>query len=169
MQRLASVFVVVMVLVAGCSAAPTNGNGDTTGEGDIELESENVVTYTNETENASFELVVNHDTESYDMRFNGTVDTTDNLTRQWTVGAYCEVLSDTAYNYSDGEYSIAENETAYTKTTASGETEEVSDLPDEIFAEYEPETLRATLYHTNGTKLNTCTVTGEDEFSHERH
>lgn len=165
MSRLVTVLVMCMVLVAGCSGAPTSGNGDSSPDG----ESENVVTYMNETGDGALILEVDHSTETYDMVLNGTVESTSNLTRQYTIGMYCKALSDTAYNYTEGEMSIAENETSYTKITASGDMGQVSDLPDDVFLNYEPITLQATIHAENGTKLNVCSVNGEDNFSYEQH
>jgi len=108
---------------------------------------------------------VNHDTESYNMRLNGTIEPPyNNFTRNYTIGLYCEVLNATAYNESATQMDLAQNVT-YEKT-AAGSTETVNGLPERIFTDYEVKTLQATTLAENGTVLDTCTVTGEGEFDH---
>lgn len=166
MSRIATVFVVVIILLAGCSGAPTGSEDrvdNTNGEGDTEQKDE-IVTYSNETGDTTVKMVVNHNIESFNLWVNGTVESTGEFNRNYTIGLYCEVVEQTAYNHSDSEKSVAGSE--YTKS-ANGMSETVEGLPENVLENYEPATLKATIYDDNGTKLNTCTVTGEGEFSHE--
>lgn len=160
MNRLATVLVVCMILVAGCSGGPVSDEGDGNGE------SGNVVTYTNESNNTTFKMVVDHDSKTYDMFLNSTLEPPyDTFSRNVSIGFMCAGLEQATYNRSANVNGTVEDTDTYTKTTANGDTTTVTGIPEEVFQEYEPQGVKATTYAQNGTVLDRCAVTGKGDFS----
>jgi len=165
MNRLGTIVVVCMIVLAGCSGA--TGNGETNGEGDVELESENgvqnITTYINESGSMTTMLEANHDTETYNLTLENTFTAPyGEYERKSAIRIYCGYLEKNVYDETADE----ENESTFTKISPSGETETVRGVPDRIFEDYEPNKVKATTYAENGSVLASCTVNGEGDITY---
>lgn len=159
MSRIVTVLVVVMILVAGCSGAPTGGDDTESDDSDVE----NITTYVNESGASTFVLEANHDTKTYNMSMEGTFQPPyGTFEKESAIRIYCGALEESAYQYSPDP----ENASNFTKISPTGETETVRGIPEHIMTEYEPKKVQATTYAANGTELASCTVNGEGDITY---
>lgn len=159
MKQILTLCVIGMLLIAGCSSAP-NASNDPTADS-------NSVTYTNDSGNSTFEMAVDHNSETYDMNLESTLepDQTE-FTRNASLTLLCGVLEQGTYNRSNVNDS-ADDSSGYTKTTANGETTEVDTIPEDVF-EYEPEDVTGATYAQNGSELDSCTINGVGDIDYSR-
>jgi len=161
-RQLTTVCVVLLLLVAGCSGFQAGDSSNPESDGNQD-DTANITTYVNDSGTSTFTMEVNHDTESYNMTFENTFSPPySEFERDSAIRIYCNALNESVYNYTGP----SENQTTYTRFTATGESETVEGIPEYIMRDYEPNDVSATTYAENGSVLASCTVNGEGDISY---
>lgn len=167
------VLLATVIVASGCVSNNSTDNtnpAESPAENNSPQSSESTNTYTSGGENSTLKVVTNEDSQTYELSWEtkenySEAENSQLLNKEGMVNltatVQCGLIQQMAYNYTGLQQSMEELEEEF--GTANNTDTEESEIPQEVFEDYEATNVEGTVYNTDGSnRLATCNPTEEN-------